>query len=158
MNNPNTQIQSVSIPDPIIPHSQNIFTNESDSDSDHSNSVFEATLVPPREDCSSSITSPPTIPRASSDSTSLQIIDMEKLTAEFHTFMITNGGGGRRNTPVKGDISSFRCFAKEVWWGNFWNHNVLNDYITSATCSPSTSYGRLRVYEKVHPFLAFAIP
>ncbi|KAI6654990.1 hypothetical protein LOD99_11438 [Oopsacas minuta] len=116
MNNPNTQIQSVSIHDPIIPHSQNIFANESDCDSDHGDSVFEATLVPSREDCSSSITSPSTIPQVSSDSTSLQIIDMEKLTAEFHTFMITKGGGGRRNTPVKGDISSFRCLAKEVGW------------------------------------------
>ncbi|KAI6646366.1 hypothetical protein LOD99_9237 [Oopsacas minuta] len=83
---------------------------------------------------------------------------MEKLTAKFHTFIITKGGGGRCNTPIKGDISSFRCLAKEVGWGNFWNHNVLNDYITSATCSPSTSYARLRVYERFIHFLRSQFP
>lgn len=67
--------------------------------------------------------------------------------------MQTKCGGGIKHTPVKGDISSFRCLVKEVGWENFWNSNILNSYISLATCSPSTSYGRLKVYKRFVHFL-----
>ncbi|KAI6648374.1 hypothetical protein LOD99_12183 [Oopsacas minuta] len=67
--------------------------------------------------------------------------------------MLTEGGVGRQNTPVKGDMSSFRCLMKEIGWQILWNHNYLNSYITSSTCSPSTSYRCLSVFESfVHFF------
>ena len=69
----------------------------------------------------------------------LCFIDADIITKEFQYFMQRKGGGGRRSTPVKGDISSFRCFIRQVGWEHFWDHNILNEYITSATCSPSTS-------------------
>ena len=72
--------------------------------------------------------------------------------------MLTKGGGGRRNIPIKGDICSFRCLVKEIAWENSWDHNTLNRYVSLATCSASTTYGRLRVYERFVHFLRTKLP
>ena len=72
--------------------------------------------------------------------------------------MLTKGGGGRRNTPIKGDISSFRCLVQANGWNNFWEPNVLNSYVSAATCAPSTAYGRLRAYERFVHFLRTQMP
>ena len=104
---------------------------------------------------------PPTLtPYRMSDAThvSLQFLDTERIIQEFNTFMLTKGGGGRRNTPIKGDICSFRCLVKEIGWENFWDQNALNRYVSLATCSPSTTYGRLRVYERFVHFLRTKFP
>ena len=145
-----------------FPDTQDIFTFdcETNSDSDSDDLLFESTFVPPREDyfTTSSISSLPSSALPSGESTNLCFIDTEKITGEFQSFMHTKGGGGRRHTPVKGDISSFRCLVKEVGWENFWDPNVLNNYTSSASCSPSTSYGRLRVYERFVHFLRTRFP
>ena len=99
-------------------------------------------------------------PPTQSDAThvSLQFFDTERIIQAFNTFMLTKGGGGRRNTPIKGDICSFRCLVKGIGWENFWDHNALNRYVSLATCSPSTTYGRLRVYERFVHFLRTNLP
>ena len=92
------------------------------------------------------------------DTSSLRFADYEKIIREFHSFLLTKGGGGRRNTPIKGDLSSFRTMVKELGWDNIWDPNRLNYYVSSATCSPSTLYCRLRVYERFIHFLRMRIP
>ena len=148
-----------------IANSENVNEYNFDSDSESVDSIFEFSFVPPRQDdvdfYKPSLHSAPIIepaPCGSNDCTSLQIVDKDKITNEFHSFMLTKGGGGRRNTPVKGDMSSFRCLMKEIGWNNLWDHNNLNSYITSATCSPSTSYCRLRVFERFVHFLRSQYP
>ena len=39
---------------------------------------------------------------------SLQFIDTEKIVKVFHAFMLTKGGGGKRNTPIKKDNVMFQ--------------------------------------------------
>ena len=92
------------------------------------------------------------------DALSLRFIDIEKVIPEFRSFLLTKGGGGRRNTLIKGDISSFRSMMKEFKWENFWDPNKLNHYVSSATCAPSTVYCRLRVYERFIHFLRIQMP
>ena len=88
----------------------------------------------------------------------IRYINDEGVIQEFHSFLLSKGGGGRRNTPIKGDISSFRSLIKELGWDNIWDPNKLNDYVSSATCSPSTIYCRLRIYERFINFLRMQIP
>ena len=45
-----------------------------------------------------------------------------------------------------------------IGWDHFWDPNSINTYITQATSSPSTLYGRLRVYERFVQFLKIQIP
>ena len=74
---------------------------------------------------------------------------------------MTKGGGGRRSGPVKGDISSFTCLIKDLGWNNIWNSNSLNEYVTNVVdgrLSPSTIYGRLRVYERFVDFFRIELP
>ena len=128
------------------------FHNESDSESLVDNEVKEG----PSLTMSTPVTS---FPQLHSTSTSnIRFIDNEKVISEFHSFLLTKGGGGRRNTPIKGDISSFRSLIKELGWDNLWDPSKLNHYISSATCSPSTLYCRLRVYERFINFLRMQIP
>ena len=142
-------------------HTEDTFAFESETDSDSDPWVLESTtFCPSREDYSYNLffVTSPSIGLTNSNLTSLQSLDTEKIFKEFQSFMQTKGGGGRRNTPVKGDVSSFRCLINKVGWGNLWNQNVLNDYITSASCSPSISYRRLRVYERFIRFLRSRFP
>ena len=44
------------------------------------------------------------------------------------------------------------------WLENLRDHNALNRYFSLATCSPSTTYGRLRVYERFVHFLRTKFP
>ena len=85
----------------------------------------------------------------------------DKIINQFQSFLLTKGGGGRRIGPVKGDISSFRCLIKDLGWNNFWDPNSLNTYVTNAVedrLTPSTIYGRLRVYERFIDFLRIELP
>ena len=82
----------------------------------------------------------------------------EKIIQDFRVFLLTKGGGGRRNTPTKGDISNFRSLLKGIGWENFGDPNILNQYVSSATCSASTIYCRLRVYERFVHFLRVQLP
>ena len=90
--------------------------------------AFECSSVPHPKHLENLTPSPP--PTASGDPTptqapyrmsdathvSLQFLDTERIVQEFNTLMLTKGGGGRRNTPIKGDICSFRCLVKEIGW------------------------------------------
>lgn len=142
-----------------------IYNFESDSESD--DCVFELNSVPHQDDLNlSTISHPfsssaPTLTPCGScipTNLGLHFMDSDKIIKEFNTFMLSKGGGGRRNTPIKGDISSFRCLVKDIGWANLWNVNALNSYVSSATCSPSTTYGRLRVYERFVYFLRSEYP
>ena len=71
----------------------------------------------------------------------------DKIINQFESFLLTKGGGGRRIGPVKGDISSFRC--------------LIKDFVTNAVedrPTPSTIYGKLRVYERFIDFLRIELP
>ena len=89
-------------------------------------------------------------------------IDNEKIIREFESFLLTKGGGGRRLNPVMGDIGSSRCLVNSLGWDHFWNPNALNEYITDSMkeekYSPSTLYGRLRVYERFIHFIRIQLP
>ena len=56
----------------------------------------------------------------------IRFVDPEKIISQFHSFLKTKGGGGRRNTPTKGDVSNLRCLIRELRFENFWDPNKLN--------------------------------
>ena len=89
---------------------------------------------------------------------SLSLVDSEKIILQFRSSLQTKCGGGRRNGPIDCDISSFRCLISTIGWDKFWDPHQLNQYASSATCSPSTTYGRLRVYERFVHFLRMELP
>ncbi|KAI6656073.1 hypothetical protein LOD99_11339 [Oopsacas minuta] len=55
-------------------------------------------------------------------------------------------------------MCQFRSVVNELGWHQLWDPNQLNHYVSSATCSPSTMYCRLRVYERFIHFLRMQIP
>ena len=72
--------------------------------------------------------------------------------------MQTKGGGGRRNTPTKSDISSLRCVIKELGLDNIWDPNKFNQYVTALKSAPSKIYCCLRAYERFIHFLRMQLP
>ena len=129
------------------------FTVESDIESSS-----EVELVTNNGNHDSSFVSPLPQLVIGSDTLGIRFIDPEKIICEFHAFLLTKRGGDRRNTPVKGDLSSFRCMIKEIGWDNLWDPNKLNQYVSCAKSSPSTIYCRLRSYEKFIHFLRVQFP
>ena len=89
---------------------------------------------------------------------SLSLVDPNKIVHLFRSFLQTKCGGGRRSGPIDCDISSFRCHISTIGLDKFWDPHQLNQYGSSATCSPSTTYGRLRVYERCVHFLRMELP
>ena len=65
-----------------------------------------------------SICTPIDLPHFRNDTSYMRFIDCEPIIQEFHSFLLTKEGGGRRNTPIKGDLSSFRIMSKELGWDN----------------------------------------
>ena len=138
--------------------------SSSNSDSD-SNSFSDCPLI--TEECDNRMTrNKPIVESCSSlpsismsgNSFNLTLINQEKLIKLFHSFLLTKGGGGRRFTPTKGDISNFRSLIKGIGLENFWNPNSLNEFVSTASCTASTTYTRLRVYERFIHFLRVQFP
>ena len=94
----------------------------------------------------------------SGNSFSLTLIDREKVIKLFQSFLLTKGGGGRRFTPTKGYVSNFRSLLNGIGMDNFWNPNSLNEFVSTASCTASTTYTRLRVYERFIHFLRVQFP
>ena len=79
-----------------------IFTIESDNES----SSDEKALTTNNQQNSSFVCPLPQLVTGS-DTLGIRFIDPEKINCEFHIVLLTKGGGGRRNTPVKGDLFHF---------------------------------------------------
>ena len=104
-----------------------IYEVSTDFDSDsNSNILIDAIVVIKNADPISVLN--PSIPnfQGFSDIDGLSPTIPEKIIKDFRVFLLTKGGGGRRNTPTKGDISNFRSLLMGICWENFWDPNILN--------------------------------